>query len=148
MATITTVCSAHTTWTTCPSAKVSVHLASPPGCYVYESSGLVYTCLMEKVFKFSIHGSCKKRLKSLRENDAIYMAKVDRNNLTAVQNKDLAWLCRYFQHQEIVAMSWTLYHNAPLHVHRYEKRSKPSKPSVECALSIDIAAGVILTLSY
>lgn len=77
-------------------------------------------CLMENVFTRAIPYNTKRKLKTLHESDVNLMAKHGDN----VQNKDLYSLYRHYQQQEVLAMSWTLYHNAALHVHRYEKHSK------------------------
>ena len=82
---------------------------------------------MEKVFKKTVPSHCEKKLKNMPEWDAGFLAKLDREGTSStMQPKDPAvhGLYQKFQYQEIMAMSWTQYHNAALHVHRYEKHSK------------------------
>lgn len=114
-------------------------------------SGLVYTCLVEKVLGIFISNHCKRRLKILQESDVNYMAKSDRtkfDNLGSASNRDLYNLSRFFQQQEVLAMSWTFYHNAALHVHRYEKHSKQFWAPFSLVYSSHILLGDVMSTYF
>lgn len=91
-------------------------------------AGILYTALMEKVFGHQIPVLCKKKLTNLRQFDVTKMnsfkgkspggySKVDPDS------KSLLNLHRHYSMDEIVAMSWTMYLNSPVVLHRQMKES-------------------------
>ena len=83
---------------------------------------------MEKVFNDSIPPTCKRKLSSLQQAD---VEKVDSfrdkppNAMIKgdVEAKALINLRRHYGIEEIIAMSWTMYHNSALRLHKWKKES-------------------------
>lgn len=97
----------------------------------YLHVGLLYNLLMERVFGVKIPYLCKKKLKQLHPNDLDSIAEYKRHkfapppyNSKEPDARTFFNLGRHYGEDEVVAMSWTLHHNAALSVHRSEKESK------------------------
>lgn len=87
--------------------------------------GILYTMLVEKVFKQNVPYYCKRKLAHLQESDINSIVKYSHGQEKHVQNDGRLYstLGRYGL-DVVVAMSWTMYHNAILSLHRWEKDGK------------------------
>ena len=112
-----------------------IHGSPPLGSTVSCNLGLLYNLLMEKVFGVKVPVHCKRKLKQLHDSDLDSIAEYRRDKRYPFQSKDpdaraLFNLSKYYGEDEVVAMSWTLHHNAALSLHRSEKESKSDVNSV------------------
>ena len=94
--------------------------------------GLLYTMLLEKVFKRNIPVVTKKKLTCLQEGDVHSIEKNSHDKLKYPPGHHLSGdarvlynLGRFHTVDEVVAMSWTMHYNAALTVHRWKKEGKP-----------------------
>ena len=100
--------------------------------------GVLYTALMEKVFKDVIPESCKKKLTHLQLSDMEKMESLRKEKWTSGANREpgtpgankepevkaLFNLSRHYGTEELAGMSWTRYHNSALLLHRIKRACK------------------------
>ena len=84
---------------------------------------------MERVFKDTIPATCKKKLYQLLDSDidkikSLYKEKQTNSTLKEFETKALLNLSCHYGEEEVVAMSWTKYHNSSLHLHKMKRESK------------------------
>ena len=84
---------------------------------------------MERVFGVKVPLNCKRKLKQLHNSDLDTIVEYKREKPYPYQTRDpdsraLFNLSKYYREDEVIAMSWTLHHNAALSLHRSEKESK------------------------
>ncbi len=83
---------------------------------------------MEAVFDHHIPVSCKKKLANLHQADVTKMVSFKGKpaggfNKTDTDSKPLWNLHRHYSMDEIVAMSWTMYFNSPVVLHKQMQES-------------------------
>ncbi len=98
------------------------------GIFVIGMSGILYTMLMERVFKDTIPIPCKRKLMHLQNSEAEAIAKHRQEKSISLQ-KDPDYraqlnLSRHYKPEMVVAMSWNLHYNASLSMHRREKEGE------------------------
>ncbi len=82
------------------------------------------------MFGHKIPHTSKKKLTKLQNSDVSSVVEYQRDRQRSHQfgrdpeARSLFNLSKFYSEDEVVAMSWTLYHNAALSLHRSEKESK------------------------
>jgi hypothetical protein len=76
--------------------------------------------LMEKVFKHILPLNCKKKLIHLQDSDVSSIMRFSQDKNALTDTRLYSSLGR-FGVDAVIAMSWTMYHNAALSLHRWEK---------------------------
>lgn len=106
---------AGTTVAACPVTQ-SLYIGTP---------GLLYTMLIEGVFKQHVPFQCKKKLNNLQESDinsiVKYVPGQERND---TKDARVFSMLGRFGVDVAIAMSWTMHHNAALSLHKWEKDGK------------------------
>lgn len=84
--------------------------------------GILYTMLVEKVFKQYVSNGCKRKLAHLQDSDVSTIVKFSPGQEKYTQNDTRTYsILGRFGVDMAIAMSWTMYHNAVLSVHKWQK---------------------------